>query len=179
PVQMSVKRRILFGMANEGAPGGSSPDEKLTSGLPACSLVLVTLITGCDTARAPLLTDDLERLGLAEAVEEHASHLEHGAKLGDSVEGVGLGEHRVSRAEYAAALRRFAAHVRSAVSDRELARAVEGDFEIREVVLDQPFKVTAYYEPIVPGSRTRRGAFTQPLYRAPPELERGKTFHTR
>jgi membrane-bound lytic murein transglycosylase A len=56
---------------------------------------------------------------------------------------------------------------------------VESEFELREVVLEQPFKVTAYYEPIVPGSRARQGVFTQPLYRAPPELVRGKPFHTR
>jgi membrane-bound lytic murein transglycosylase A len=122
--------------------------------------------------------DDLGRAGLAEAVEEQAWFLEHGAKLGSS-DGVGLGDQQLSRAQYAVALRRFAALVRSAASDRELAHAVENEFELREVVLDQPFKVTAYYEPIVHGSRVRQGAFTQPLYRAPPELVPGRPFHTR
>jgi membrane-bound lytic murein transglycosylase A len=142
-------------------------------------VLTAALTTGCATTRVPLLTDDLNRLGLAEAVEDHAFYLEHGAKLGGLIDGVGLGEQRVSRAQYAAALRRFAKVVRSAASDRELARAVEAEFELREVMLDQPFKVTAYYEPIVPGSRVRQGAFTQPLYRAPPELVPGRPFHTR
>ena len=108
-------------------------------------VLTAALITGCTTTRAPLLTDDLGRLGLAEAVEAHAWFLEHGAKLGGSVDGVGLGDQRLSRSQYAAALRRFAALVKSAMSDQELARAVESQFELREVVLDQPFKVTAYY----------------------------------
>ena len=142
-------------------------------------MLTAALITGCTTTRAPLFTDDLGRLGLAEAVEAHAWFLEHGAKLGGSVDGVGLGDQRLSRSQYAAALRRFAALVKSAMSDQELARAVESQFELREVVLDQPFKVTAYYEPIVRGSRVRQGVFTQPLYRAPPELAPGKPFHTR
>ena len=140
-------------------------------------------IGGCRRTEAsvpdyPRLTDDLQRAGLADAIEDHASHLEHGAKLG-SADGIGPPGTRVSRADYAGALRRFAALVRSNISETELARAVARDFEIREIVLDQPFKVTAYYEPMVPGSRTRQGVITQPLYRAPPELKSGQPFYTR
>src|SRR5690242_19531891 len=102
-----------------------------------CAVVL-SIVTGCATTHHPRLTDDLARAGLADAVEDHAWHLEHGAKLAD---GVGL---PVPRAEYAAALRRFAALVRSDISESELARVVVREFEIREVVLGQPFKVTAY-----------------------------------
>jgi membrane-bound lytic murein transglycosylase A len=126
--------------------------------------------SGCATTP---FSDDLPRMNLVAAVEDHARHLEQGAKLtNDRVD-------RHTRAEYAAALRRFAAHAKTATSDGELQRAVEREFEIREVKTDKPFLVTAYYEPIIPGSTKRGGSFTQPLYRAPPDLQKGVPFHTR
>ena len=57
--------------------------------------------------------DDLERQGLSQAVEDHAWHLEHGAKV-DAIE---VGKRRFSRSECAAALRRFALIARTATSD--------------------------------------------------------------
>jgi peptidoglycan lytic transglycosylase A len=123
----------------------------------------------------PPLRDDLPLAPLLAAVEQQAAHLEQTGRI----ESLDFGARRYTRLEYVAALRRFVALGRQAASPDAFAQAVAREFDFYEVRVADDVLVTAYYEPLVDGARAPSARFSQPLYRAPPELEPGRPYHTR
>jgi membrane-bound lytic murein transglycosylase A len=123
----------------------------------------------------PTLADDLPLGPLADAADEQAAHLASSS----TIEKFDFGAFQYSKNEYVAGLRRFAALAHAAASTRDFTAAVAREFDFYEVRIADDVLVTAYYEPLVDGARARTSRFTQALYRAPPELERGKPYFTR
>ncbi|HZS35838.1 MAG TPA: MltA domain-containing protein [Polyangia bacterium] len=126
-------------------------------------------------AEPPPLRDDLPLAPLLDAVEQQAAHLEQTSRI----EKFDFGARHYSKIEYVAALRRFVALGRAARSPDEWTAAVAREFDFYEVRLGPDVLVTAYYEPLVEGAHAPSARFSQPLYRAPPDLVAGRPYHTR
>jgi membrane-bound lytic murein transglycosylase A len=78
-----------------------------------------------------------------------------------------------SRQEYLAGLRRVAELARQARDANDLFARVAGEFDFYEAYGKDRWGevfLTSYFEPVIPGSREKSAAFSQPLYAKPPDL---------
>jgi membrane-bound lytic murein transglycosylase A len=127
--------------------------------------VLIGCLFGCAHAPGVDWQDDLPLAPLADAAERDAAIVERGPATLD------FGKRQVPRDRYAAALRQLARAARQ--GGEQLSQLLRSQFDV--VDLCGPTLITSYYEPTVPGSRTRSERFSQPLYALPPEPLRKKT----
>ncbi len=122
----------------------------------------------------PKISDDLSLdslvTGLKSQISIHQSQSQAQAK-GQAL--ITFGERKIRRDLYATALQQFADFLNTKPNQDVLHSWLAARFESLEVYGNEGWGeifLTSYYEPVIPGSRTKTEKFSQPVYQAPADL---------
>lgn len=115
------------------------------------------------------LQDDMQLADLARAIDAQIAQL----RRGDSAALMQFGARKISRGEYALALQALSQSLQNDLSGAQFYSKIKNEFEFFEVYGDKNWSevfVTSYFEPVLRGSKKKRGPFTQPLYGYPKDM---------
>jgi len=120
----------------------------------------------------PDFRDDLDKSSLVAAIQRSLKFLE-GVPAGTEFP---LGELRLKRESLQETLKAFRDYLEKDTSKEPVGDFLRREFDLYETVGFSGRRdglLTAYFEPVLEGSRVRGGEFQYPLYRPPPDLVRG------
>ncbi len=113
------------------------------------------------------LIDELEEKGLVDALKDNIAHLETRNSY------LVFGKRVISGKDYAKALKIFVGILQSDISAEDKSKKIKEYFDIYETYGRDSWGevlVTAYYTPVIKGSKWRTKKYTQPLYQKPKDL---------
>ena len=119
----------------------------------------------------PDFRDDLDKSSLVAAIQRSLKFLE-GVPAGTEFP---LGELRLKRESLQETLKAFRDYLEKDTSKEPVGDFLRREFDLYEAVGFSGRRdglLTAYFEPVLEGSRVRGGEFQYPLYRPPPDLVR-------
>ncbi len=117
------------------------------------------------------LDDDLPLPPLLDAIERQIAFLEKSRRHEKFI----FGDRILSKADYILGLHRFLEIGKQSTTKRDFLAAIQEEFDFYEVYGPpqgdwSEAKVTAYYEPVIPGSSKKTKKFSQAIYARPSDL---------